>query len=79
MSKSTDIPDYFENSAVLKSCDFDQDGDLDIFVGGGFVSYDFGKIPNSYILQNDKGKFAKTGDSGFKKCRDVNRCRLDRF
>lgn len=59
MSKSADIPDYFENSAVLKACDYDQDGDLDIFVGGGYVSYDFGKIPNSYILRNDKGKFTK--------------------
>ncbi len=64
LTKSQGVPEYFENSAVLKTCDFDRDGDMDIFVGGGYVSYDFGKIPNSYILRNEGGKFTKLGIEG---------------
>ena len=49
------IPDYFENASVIKANDIDNDGDLDLFVAANTVSNDFGKIPNSYILINDKG------------------------
>ena len=52
------LPDYFENASVVKACDFDNDGDLDLFVGGYAVTNDFGKIPNSYILVNNKGTFS---------------------
>lgn len=52
------VPDYFENSSVARAADFDADGDLDLFVGGRAVSYRFGDIPNSYLLENDgTGKF----------------------
>ncbi len=51
------IPDYFENASVLAPCDFDQDGDLDVFVGNQMLANDYGKIPNSYLLQNDNGNF----------------------
>src|SRR5690606_17057124 len=37
---------------------YDKDGKIDLFVGGGAVSNDFGKIPNSYLLKNDGGKFS---------------------
>ena len=52
------IPDYFENASVIKANDIDNDGDLDLFVAANTVSNDFGKIPNSYILINDKGNFS---------------------
>jgi len=55
--KLTDFPEYFENGSVIKSADFDDDGDLDLFIGGGYVSYDFGNIPNSFLLENNNGSF----------------------
>ena len=53
------VPDYFTNGSVACFCDFDKDGDLDVFVGGRAVSYRFGDIPESYLLENNgKGKFS---------------------
>lgn len=51
------LPDYFENASVIKSNDYDQDGDLDLFIGSNAVTSSFGKIPNSYLLENLEGSF----------------------
>ncbi len=51
------LPDYFENAAVIKAHDYDNDGDLDVFVGNQAVSNDFGKKPNSFLLKNTNGNF----------------------
>jgi hypothetical protein len=61
----TALPNYYENASVLKACDYDKDGDLDIFVGNNAVSNDFGKIPNSYILKNTKGVFSILENQNF--------------
>ncbi|WP_037315049.1 VCBS repeat-containing protein [Salegentibacter sp. Hel_I_6] len=55
--EAKELPEYFENTAVAKFGDLDGDGDLDIFVGGAAVSNDFGKLPSSYLLINENGKF----------------------
>jgi len=53
------VPDYFENGSVARMADYDSDGDMDIFVAGRAVSYGFGEIPNSYLLENDgQGTFS---------------------
>ena len=52
------LPEYFENASIVKPYDFDQDGDLDVFVGGHTITSQFGKPANSYLLVNDKGFFS---------------------
>lgn len=52
-----EIADYYENASCVKPYDFDNDGDLDIFVGNESVSDDFGKVPKSYLLVNENGAF----------------------
>ncbi len=53
------IPKGYEDTAVVKANDFDNDGDLDVFVGNATISNNFGDIPESYILQNNNGNFVK--------------------
>ncbi|MCM4163762.1 MULTISPECIES: VCBS repeat-containing protein [unclassified Arenibacter] len=52
------LPEYFENTAVIRENDFDNDGDLDLFVGNNAITNDFGNIPNSFLLRNDQGRFS---------------------
>ncbi|MFS4494295.1 VCBS repeat-containing protein [Maribacter sp. 2308TA10-17] len=52
------LPESFENASVLSANDYDGDGDLDLFVGNQSISNDFGKLPNSYLLENKKGNFS---------------------
>ncbi len=61
------FPELFENESVIKPNDIDQDGDLDLFLGGYAVSNDFGQIPNSYVLVNDKGNFSLKENSALQK------------
>ncbi len=55
--ESRDLPEYFENASVIKPFDFDEDGDLDVFIGNQATTNDFGKTPNSYLLENENGNF----------------------
>jgi hypothetical protein len=52
-----DLPPYFENGSVVKSFDYNKDGNIDLFVGGSAVPNDFGNIPRSYLLNNKGGTF----------------------
>jgi enediyne biosynthesis protein E4 len=54
----TSLPSMFDNKSCVRPFDYDNDGDLDLFVGGRVVPYQYGKTPGSYFLQNNgKGKF----------------------
>lgn len=56
------LPDAFDNIYLTASCvvpyDFNNDGYIDLFIGARTVPDQYGKIPQSYLLLNDKtGKF----------------------
>lgn len=52
------FPANNSNISIAAANDFDNDGDIDLFVGGRSVSYNYGADPTSYIYENDgKGHF----------------------
>ncbi len=58
-NQSEKLPEIFLNASVVIAEDFDNDNDLDLFFGASSVTENFGKTPNSYLLENDgKGNFS---------------------
>lgn len=58
----TKTADAFTDIYITPSCvapdDFNGDGYMDLFIGGRAFPYEYGHVPRSYLLENDKtGKF----------------------
>ncbi len=51
------LPDLRANTACVQAGDFDKDGDLDLFIGGGVQSRNYPYATRSYLLQNHAGRF----------------------
>ncbi len=61
------LPESFQNASVLAVHDYDNDGDLDVFVGNQAVTNDFGRPSESVLLRNDKGNFTIDTATSFDK------------
>jgi len=44
------------SSHTITSCDFDQDGDIDLFIGSGMMPGQYPQIPESHLLINENGR-----------------------
>jgi hypothetical protein len=62
-SKSS-LPNLSHNGSCVRPCDFDGDGDLDLFLGSRSVPGSYGWSPLQYLLENDgKGHFTDVTDA----------------
>jgi hypothetical protein len=59
---NTAIPDNRATKSCVKATDFDEDGDLDLFIGGRFIPGRYPASTSSFLLRNDcqKGKIQFT-------------------
>ncbi|MBP6181444.1 VCBS repeat-containing protein [Flavobacterium sp.] len=56
--KSTFPDTKATNASVIKTIDYDKDGDLDLFIGNNSKYNSFGRMPDCYLLNNNKGVFS---------------------
>ncbi|HLF64359.1 MAG TPA: VCBS repeat-containing protein [Saprospiraceae bacterium] len=52
-------------ASVVRSCDFDKDGDMDLFVGARVERGNFPHAPKSYVLMNVQGAFSEKNRIAF--------------
>lgn len=62
--KLAGVPHVQTNATTLNAADFDNDGDIDLFVGGGVITNQYPYCDKSFLLVNDgKGNFTDLTDS----------------
>ncbi|MGK7395079.1 MAG: VCBS repeat-containing protein [Candidatus Cyclobacteriaceae bacterium M3_2C_046] len=60
--KAGALPEFRVSGSCVKAADFDQDGDLDLFVGGRVKPGGYPQPVSSFILQNESGNFKDVTD-----------------
>jgi len=61
--RSDDLPEIDGSSSCVKVCDYDGDGDPDLFVGGRVTPQKFHERPSSHLLENDNGVYRERTES----------------
>ncbi len=56
-TKSSEIPETLASGSCVEAFDYDQDGDLDLFVGGRVIPNMYPYSTQTYLLRNDNGTF----------------------
>ncbi len=56
------LPSIYESGSCACVCDFDRDGDLDLYIGGRIVPGQYPLAARSYLLRNDEGSFTDVTD-----------------
>ena len=54
IKKADAFPGIFLTASSVAPYDFNGDGFIDLFIGARAVSWEYGQIPQSYLLENDK-------------------------
>lgn len=65
MKAENNLPDVFASGSCIEPFDFDNDGDMDVFVGSRGIPYQYGASPESYLMEND-GHGVFTVSPGFR-------------
>ena len=63
----TTLTELTQNASVVKMFDYDNDGDLDVFIGNNSVNNRFGSMPDCFLLNNNNGVFSKVENNTFSK------------
>ena len=72
MKSKTTIPTTNNNVSVIAANDFDNDGDIDVFIGSRSVPGVYGIDPKHLLLENDgKGNFTNATDKKAFKLNEV--------
>ncbi len=57
------LPYFSHNGSCVAACDFDNDGDIDLFIGSRSIPGAYGLTPDQYLLENDgHGNFTDITD-----------------